>query len=186
MSNRITLPILMADRSKLACNSSSERVRKRMSYRYILYFCLPPSQPDRFAPLRPLRLTPYFHACRRTFSLLTFIFGIAFFSNLSFWGVCLACSRTLSSSICCKDSTTRRNQPCAKQEKVMLKAPRGSSELAHLSRVAQAFKTCADELPPISQAAENMFSSCSSYGSLCAKWASSFNSYSSPPEHMCR
>ena len=127
MSNRITLPILMADRSKLACNSSSERVRKRMSYRYILYFCLPPSQPDRFAPLRPLRPTPYFHACRRTLSLLTFIFGIAFFSNLSFWGIFLERSRILSSSIYCKDSTTRRNQPCAKQEKIILKAPRASS-----------------------------------------------------------
>ena len=35
-----------------------------------------------------------------------------------------------------------------------------------LSPVAQAFKTCADELLPIAQAVENMCSSCSSYSSL--------------------
>ena len=47
--------------------------------------------------------------------------------------------------------------------------PRTAHELAHLSCVSQAFKTCADELPPIAQAAENMCSSCSSYSSFWAK-----------------
>ena len=42
---------------------------------------------------------------------------------------------------------------------------RTEHELAHLSRIAQASKTSADELPPIAQAEEYMFSSCSSYSS---------------------
>ena len=43
--------------------------------------------------------------------------------------------------------------------------PRTAHELAHLSCVAQALKTYADELPPIAQAGGNMCSSCSSYNS---------------------
>ena len=43
--------------------------------------------------------------------------------------------------------------------------PRTNHELAHLSCIAQALKTCADELPPIAQAGGNMCSSCSSYSS---------------------
>ena len=39
--------------------------------------------------------------------------------------------------------------------------PRTAHELAHLSCIAQAWKTCADELSPIAQAGENMCSSCS-------------------------
>ena len=65
-------------------------------------------------------------------------------------------------------------------------APRTAHELAHLSSIAQAFKTCADELPPIAQAGENICSSCSSYNSFWAKWASSCSSCSSPWENMGR
>ena len=43
--------------------------------------------------------------------------------------------------------------------------PRIAHELAHLSCVAQAFKTCADELRPIAEAGGNMCSSCSSLSS---------------------
>ena len=120
--NRIALATLMADRSKLALKSSSERVGKHMSCRYILLFCLSP-QPDRLPPPRPLRLTPSFHACRRTFSLLTFVFGRAFFSNHFVVGYFNACTTILWSSIYRKHSTARRNQPCAKQEIIILKAP---------------------------------------------------------------
>ena len=49
---------------------------------------------------------------------------------------------------------------------------RTDHELAHLSCIAQASETYADEPPPIAQAEENMCSSCSSY--------------SSPWENMCR
>ena len=64
--------------------------------------------------------------------------------------------------------------------------PRTAHDLAHPSCIAQAFKTCADELPPTAQAAENMCSSCSSYSSFWAKRASSCSSYSTPWENMCR
>ena len=57
---------------------------------------------------------------------------------------------------------------------------RTTYELAHLSCVAQAFETCADELRPIAPAGENM---CISYSSFWANWASSCSSYSSPWEN---
>ena len=64
--------------------------------------------------------------------------------------------------------------------------PGTAHELAHLSCIAHAFKTCADELRPVALAEENMFSSCSSYSSFWAEWASSCSSYSSPWENMGR
>ena len=64
--------------------------------------------------------------------------------------------------------------------------PRTAHELAHLLCIAQAFKTCADELPPKAQTGGNMCSSCSYYSSFRAKWASSCSSHSSPWENMGR
>ena len=64
-------------------------------------------------------------------------------------------------------SVAQALKTCA--DEVSPKAQAGKTRADELYAIAQALKTCADELPPIAQAGGNMCSSCSSYSSFSAR-----------------